>query len=86
MITASCCHQLTKREGFGVPYTMKDFCIEDDSPAMRYGCCCFKCYKVYIEKDLLLLTQEAEDEWMEGGEFFKEWMEGDDEDREKNEN
>lgn len=78
MVEASCGHRLAKKEGLGVEYAMKCSSIEDDSPAIEYGGCCFKCYKRYIEDDLLLLTKEAEEEWMEGGEYFKKWMKGDD--------
>lgn len=62
-IIASCGHTLTEVEGLGVTCSKKDYTREGNR-AVRYGAYCFACYKELVSSDEVLLTQEAEEEWM----------------------
>ena len=62
-IIATCGHQLKEVEGLGVDCSMQSYSREGNR-AVDYVTYCFKCYKEAIAEDLVLLTEEAEDEWL----------------------
>ena len=62
-VIASCGHALTPIEGLGVNCSTKDYTREGDR-AVRYGAYCFACYKDLVYNDEALLTEEAEEEWL----------------------
>lgn len=63
-VIASCTHELTKAEGFGIDCSVKSYCAESNVRAVSYMGLCVKCYKRYIRDDLILLTKEAEEMWI----------------------
>ena len=63
MIFATCGHKLKDIEGLGVTCTVKHF-SRDGSRALSFVTYCFDCYKQAIINDEVLLTEEAEEEWM----------------------
>ena len=64
-IIASCGHTLTYIEGPGVFCNTRDYSREGNR-AISYGSYCFDCYKKLVASDEVLLTAEAEDEWVNG--------------------
>lgn len=62
-IIASCGHKLTKVEGHGVSCRTRDY-TREGKRAIGYGSYCFACYKELVLNDEVLLTEEAEEEWM----------------------
>ena len=62
-IIASCGHKLTQVEGLGVTCGTRGYTREGER-TVRYGTYCFACYKEFVCNDEVLLTEEAEEEWM----------------------
>ena len=62
-IIASCGHTLTEVEGQGVLCSTKGYTREGER-TVRFGSYCFACYKELVCNDEVLLTEEAEEEWM----------------------
>lgn len=67
MIFATCGHKLKEVEGLGVNCTVKGY-TRDGSHSLNFVTYCFDCYKQAIINDEVLLTEEAEDEWLYGQE------------------
>jgi hypothetical protein len=63
-IKATCGHTLTKVEGLGVTCSTKGYTREGER-TVRFGSYCFACYKKFVCNNEVLLTEEAEEEWME---------------------
>ena len=75
-IIASCGHTLTDIEGQGVLCSRRDYSREGNR-ASSYGSYCFACYKELVIEDEVLLTKEAEDEWLYGDDFEVESLDPD---------
>lgn len=63
MIFGSCGCALKDIEGTGVPTAVMSYSKEGDR-AIEYHSYCFKCYRRRVMDDMVLLTPEAEQEWL----------------------
>jgi len=63
-IKATCGHTLTEVEGLGVTCTRKGTNRRGEK-CLRHETLCFRCYREAVQRDEVLLTEEAETAWLE---------------------